>query len=156
MTEHSSSSEQKVKTANHVYILDEENSWVPAQVLERPSSTSAVVSVPQYANQQQIVCDGGRTARRFVKQNVDLTKYPNNALPLQNVDAEGRLQVVEDMVDLPFLHEVSTSLFGGLENDAVLCLLCLQFFFLFVNLLLAPFLFAFIFILILVFVFGMV
>jgi hypothetical protein len=27
-------------------------------------------------------------------------------LPLQNVNSEGELQVVEDMVDLPFLHEV--------------------------------------------------
>jgi hypothetical protein len=29
-------------------------------------------------------------------------------LPLQNVNNEGELQVVEDMVDLPFLHEVCT------------------------------------------------
>jgi hypothetical protein len=107
--ETTTTNEHELKTANHVYILDPENSWIPAQVVEQKSSTQAIVSIPQYSNQQVIVCDGGRTAKRFVKDTVDLAKYSNQALPLQNVDPEGRLQVVEDMVDLPFLHEVSAN-----------------------------------------------
>lgn len=39
-------------------------------------------------------------------QTVSLSDYPAGALPLQNVDAHGRLRPVADMVDLPFLHEV--------------------------------------------------
>lgn len=55
-----------------------------------------------------------RTAKSFQKMEIDLTKetakYPSQHLPLQNVNNEGELQVVEDMVDLPFLHEVSKEL----------------------------------------------
>lgn len=100
--------EESSKTANHVYIQHPEHSWIPAQVVERPNPSSAVVSIPIYAQQQAIVCDGGRTARKWDKQTIKLIDYPNHALPLQNVDGEGTLQVVEDMVDLPFLHEVSS------------------------------------------------
>ena len=100
--------EESNKTANHVYILHPEHAWIPAQVVERPTPTSAVVSVPLYSQQQAIVCDGGRTARKWDKLTIQLEDYPNHALPLQNVDGQGTLQVVEDMVDLPFLHEVSS------------------------------------------------
>jgi hypothetical protein len=98
--------EELNKTANHVYIHHPEHSWIPAQVVERPSPTSAVVSIPKYAGEQAIVCDGGRTARQWEQATINLETYPNKALPLQNVNPEGSLQVVEDMVDLPFLHEV--------------------------------------------------
>jgi hypothetical protein len=71
------------------------------------------LSVPQYRSEQDIQCDAGRTAKRFDTMSMDLSDhakysalYPNQHLPLQNVNQEGELQVVEDMVDLPFLHEV--------------------------------------------------
>ena len=99
----------ELKTANHVYLLDPVDSWIPCQVVERKSSTEVVVSIPQYRNQQAIKCDGGRSALRKKNKTVDLTKYANQALPLQNVDEDGRLKQVEDMVDLPYLHEVSWS-----------------------------------------------
>eukprot|EP00934_Nitzschia_sp_Nitz4_P004752 Nitzschia sp. Nitz4//scaffold342_size18221//7904//11837//NITZ4_008795-RA/size18221-snap-gene-0.25-mRNA-1//-1//CDS//3329548577//4742//frame0 len=90
------------QTTNHVYIWEEEHSWIPAQVIDRPSLDTAVVNVPIYADEQAIVCDGGRTARHWNKRTV-----PQSALALQNVDRDGMLQVVEDMVDLPFLHEAA-------------------------------------------------
>lgn len=99
--------EHELKTANHVYLLDPVLSWIPAQVVSRNNEQEAVLSIPQYANEQAIVCDGGRSAQRTTKQTVNLANYDKHALPLQNVDSEGRLTVVEDMVDLPFLHEVS-------------------------------------------------
>jgi hypothetical protein len=114
--ESTTASEHELKTANHVYILDKAHSWIPAQVVERTADHKAIVSIPQYHTQQSIVCDGGRTARRLSRQTIDLTSYPNTALPLQNVDGEGRLQPIEDMVDLPFLHEVSSS-----ENCVFTC-----------------------------------
>ena len=97
---------------NYVYILDKEYSWVPAMVTERINETTMNLSIPKYKTEQAIRCDGGRTASRFEKQTIDLNDaktvalYPNKHLPLQNVNHEGELQVVEDMVDLPFLHEV--------------------------------------------------
>jgi hypothetical protein len=98
------------KNANHVYIMDDTCSWIPAQVIERPNDISAVVNVPIYPNEQSIQCDGGKHARTWERRNVDLNLYANQALPLQNVNSEGTLQAVEDMVDLPFLHEVSDSI----------------------------------------------
>jgi hypothetical protein len=108
--------------SNYVYILDPVHSWIPAQITERSTTTTANgqqnnnniihLSVPQYKTEQAIQCDGGRNARGFQKKQVNLSdpknliKFPHQHLPLQNVNSEGELQVVEDMVDLPFLHEV--------------------------------------------------
>jgi hypothetical protein len=111
--------------SNYVYILDGNYSWIPAQVTNRTKHGDSQdgkhqvihVSVPQYKSEQAIQCDGGRTARSFQKMEINLSdpknlaKYPSQHLPLQNVNNEGELQVVEDMVDLPFLHEVSDTLF---------------------------------------------
>ncbi len=102
--------------SNYVYILDPKNSWIPAKVKDRNASASNLVhlSIPQYRNEQAIRCDGGRSASNGYKvETIDLDdaqnkiKYPNRHLPLQNVNSEGELQVVEDMVDLPFLHEAA-------------------------------------------------
>jgi hypothetical protein len=92
-------------TSNHVYIKSDEYAWVPARLLET-NGTKAEVSVPQYKDENALQSDGGRAAVRFEKKTVDLSSYPNGALLLQNVDEEGCLNEMEDMVDLPFLHEV--------------------------------------------------
>jgi hypothetical protein len=116
--------------SNYVYILDSNYSWIPAQVTNRTkhgenqdASTHhhhiIHVSIPQYKSEQAIQCDGGRTARSFKRMEINMTdpknlaKYPSQHLPLQNVNNEGELQVVEDMVDLPFLHEVSEIVLVG-------------------------------------------
>jgi len=118
---HPNPSHELNKNANHVYIQDDTYSWVPALVLERPTNEAKiVVNVPQYINEQSIQCDGGKMARKWERQSCDLTKYPNNALPLQNVNAEGTLQVVEDMVDLAFLHEVSFDFMCGVHKEGIL------------------------------------
>ncbi|KAG7365309.1 myosin G [Nitzschia inconspicua] len=105
--------------SNYVYILDPKHSWIPAQITNRTKSGDndaqqiIHVSVPQYKSEQAIQCDGGRTAKSFEKMEINLTDpktmamYPSQHLPLQNVNNEGELQVVEDMVDLPFLHEAA-------------------------------------------------
>lgn len=102
--------------SNYVYIIDPKHSWIPAKVKDRNSSSRNLVhlSVPQYKNEQAIRCDGGRSASQGYKvETIDLDdpanqiKYPNRHLPLQNVNSEGELQVVDDMVDLPFLHEAA-------------------------------------------------
>ena len=63
-----------------------------------------MVQVPSFARQEDIQSDGRATGH--VEQTILLKDYPGQTLPLQNVDEQGVLQQVEDMVDLPFLHEV--------------------------------------------------
>jgi hypothetical protein len=97
-----------VATSNYVYVQSKDFAWVPARVVE-VRENEAVVQVHRYPNEQAIVSDCGRSALRGSEPTiVKLADYPNNALPLQNISEEGILQEVEDMVDLPFLHEVST------------------------------------------------
>ena len=93
-----------VHTSNHVYIRHDEHGWIPGRLLET-SNLTAVVSVLPYTNQQDI------GSLKLVKKpaqkvTVNLQEYPNQALLLQNVNEDGKLQQVDDMVDLPFLHEV--------------------------------------------------
>lgn len=94
-----------VKTSNHVYVKSTEYAWVPARLLESDGD-KATVSIPQYKGEQAIQSDGGRGSKTSSKVVVELKDYPTRALYLQNVDEEGNLREVEDMVDLPFLHEV--------------------------------------------------
>lgn len=97
-----------VSTSNHVYIQDEDSAWIPARVLNSDSDQQTCrVSVPVYKNEQAIQSDGGKTCLKFEEKQINLTGYDHGALPLQNVDTHGNLQVVEDMVDLPFLHEAA-------------------------------------------------
>jgi len=95
-----------MNTANHVYVRSDDFSWVPARVVETNEST-CIVSIPQYRDEQAIQSDGGRNARKFEKETINLAE--TGALLLQNVDEDGNLKEVEDMVDLPFLHEVGCS-----------------------------------------------
>lgn len=112
------------RTSNYVYIMSDEYAWLPARVVDyiTPQSSGdgknakdvqvlqANVSIPVYKNEDSI--QSGPTSRgKATIQTVNLADYPSRSLPLQNVDEEGRLQEVEDMVDLPFLHEVSHPLF---------------------------------------------
>lgn len=93
---------------SHVYVRCSNHHWVPARVVETKGS-KAIVSVPQYSDEQSILSDGGRGAVKFNRTEINLSDYPNEVLPLQNVDEMGWLNDEQDMVDLPFLHEVTTS-----------------------------------------------
>ncbi|KAL7577845.1 hypothetical protein ACA910_010592 [Epithemia clementina (nom. ined.)] len=93
---------------HHVYIRSNEYGWIPARVLEmQDNGQKAKVSVPIYRNEAAIQSDGGKKAKSFETRVVDLREYPNQTLLLQNVNEEGHLKQVEDMVDLPFLHEAA-------------------------------------------------
>jgi hypothetical protein len=99
-----------VNTSNHVYVRSLPYAWVPARLLESDGAT-ATVSTLEFSDEQGIgITDGfaGPRRRKATLQTVQLSQYPASALPLQNVDAEGRLRTVADMVDLSFLHEVSS------------------------------------------------
>ena len=76
----------------NVFIQSKPHEWSPARVLEE-HETEAKVQV--FANP-----DDGRVSI----QTVSLNDYPNHRLPLQNVN------IFDDLIDLPFLHEVRTRL----------------------------------------------
>jgi hypothetical protein len=103
---------------SHVYIQNEEHSWVPALHLQT-NGNKATVSVPVFKNEQDILSSGGVSKMQYSKKQVinlvqyskkqviNLTKYDNMILPMQNVDSKGALEDYRDMVAIPFLHEVS-------------------------------------------------
>jgi len=51
--------------------------------------------------------DGGKCAVEFKTAIVNIRDHPGRALPLQNCGSDGTLQEVDDMVDLPHLHDGS-------------------------------------------------
>ena len=104
-------------TSNNVYIRSEEYAWIPARLIEQDKDT-AKVAVPQYNSEEEILSDGGKGAVGFKSMTVKLKDYANRALPLQNVNKSGSLKEVDDMVDLPYLHEVSVNILEGvIESD---------------------------------------
>lgn len=63
-----------------------------------------------------------RKNRYHDNQLVDLKDYPNGVLPMQNVDANGRLDDYKEMVDLPSMSEVRSlrsSVFVVLNSAAL-------------------------------------
>ena len=97
-------------SSNDVYIRSEEYAWIPARLVEQ-DKTTAKVAVPQYESEEYIMSDGGKGAVGFKSAIVKLKDYMGNVLPLQNVGSGGSLKEVDDMVDLPYLHEVSYASF---------------------------------------------
>jgi myosin-5 len=105
-------------TTNRVYIASEEFGWLPAKVIST-SGTCATVQVKDYEQDLQIpACEVSNIAATTLKRHekiaikelkVDLSSktYSDGVLPLQNVDQDGKLVQVEDMVDLGFLHEAA-------------------------------------------------
>ena len=97
-------------TSSGVYVLDKEFAWVPARLIEQ-SGDKATVSIPTYADEASILTDGGKGAKSWREETVSLKHYPGKTLPLQNMK-NGQLNEKEDMVDLPFLHEVRIEIFS--------------------------------------------
>ena len=99
----------KTKKSHHtyVYVTSKDHAWIPATLIDADQAAGqAHVEIPQYADEQSIVCDGGASAKTTKQEWVTLKNYPNHHLPLQNVTAKGDLIEYPDMVDIPFLHEV--------------------------------------------------
>ena len=93
------------KKSAHVYILDQQYAWRPA-ILDDTKGDKAFVTVPEYPDEQSMMSDGGRGAKKGEQRTIDLKQYPHKVLPLQNVDSGGNLTMFADMVKLPYLHEV--------------------------------------------------
>jgi hypothetical protein len=91
--------------SSFVFLKDPENAWIPAKMIKNHGKT-ADVEIPLYGDEQSTVCDGGKSAKKWVEAEVDLSDYNKGVLPMQNVDESGNMTCFEDMVNLPFLHEV--------------------------------------------------
>jgi len=92
------------KKAAFVFLKDPENAWIPAKLL-KSSGNVADVQIPQYKDEQSTICDGGKSAKKWIEAEVDLSDYNRGVLPMQNVDENGNMRAFPDMVNLPFLHE---------------------------------------------------
>jgi hypothetical protein len=90
--------------SSSVYVMDKEFAWMPARLIST-SGDKAVVSIPTYPEEAKILSDDGKGAVSWREETISLKNYPGKTLPLQNVK-DGVLIEKEDMVDLPFLHEV--------------------------------------------------
>lgn len=106
-----------------VYIRSSEHSWIPAlQLKAHPCGTKATVAIPKFRDEEGMLhcAKASQTYGYQENQIISLKDYPNNVLPMQNIDCNGRLQDYMDMVDLPFMHEVS---FCCLESPKFLSML---------------------------------
>jgi hypothetical protein len=93
----------------HVYVKDPDSAWVPA-VLDKTEGDKAYVTLPSYPSEQSMTSDNGRAAKgKPAEAVVNLKEYHHKVLPLANVDANGNLLEFADMVQLPYLHEVSAT-----------------------------------------------
>ena len=90
---------------SYVFIRDPEYAWIPCTRIGGDAK-KARVRVPQYSDEQSIICDGGASAKGEEEEEVLLKDYNKGVLPMQNVDGGGNLKCYPDMVELPFLHEV--------------------------------------------------
>lgn len=102
------------KQTSYVYILDQQFAWRPA-ILDDTKGDKAICTVPEYKDEQSMMSDGGRAAKKGEQITIDLKQYPHKVLPLQNVDHNGNLTEFADMVKLPYLHEVSFFLLVSLR-----------------------------------------
>jgi len=96
----------KKEGKSFVFLKDPEYAWIPAKLI-RSSGNVADVEIPEYADEESTICDGGRTAKKMIDAEVDLSDYNQGVLPMQNVNENGTMKVFPDMVELPFLHEAA-------------------------------------------------
>lgn len=120
-----------------VYIESKEHGWVPGtQLLINREQNLARVEIPPFSSEEEMgrgsaakltkLRRGGPKSAAGTKPRenivtVDLGDYPNKVLPLQNVTSNGRLEEYKDMVELPFLHEVSMYIFSTFIFELLYC-----------------------------------
>ena len=98
---------QGEEKATPVYIRSAEHVWVPALQLKVAKGKANVI-VPKVSKQEDLLqCEAPSRKNRYEdNQLIDLNEYQYGALPMQNVDANGRLEDFKEMVDLPSMSEV--------------------------------------------------
>lgn len=92
-----------------VYLRSSEHCWIPALQL-KTTNGKARIALPKFKTEQELM-SCSRQGKKFYhdSQLIDLADYTNGVLPMQNVDANGSIEDYKDMVELPFMHEVSST-----------------------------------------------
>jgi len=102
------SNKEEDEKLSYVYLRSNENSWVPAKQL-KVDGDKAKVARAIFKNEQEMLSCAREGKQKYAENEmIDLNEYPNKVLPMQNVDANGNLEDYKDMVELPFMHEVSS------------------------------------------------
>jgi hypothetical protein len=97
---------EKGATKNsNVFIQDVDYAWIPAKLIEQKGD-KAVVEIPDFKDEQAIR-PGAGAPKKTREKTVNLKDYQHKVLPLQNLDGNGNMSSYADMVQLPYLHEVS-------------------------------------------------
>lgn len=105
----------------YVYITSEDHAWVPARVIHSDGNKATVV-VQKYKNEPEMLVNTEKISGLSIREKtVDLREYPNGVLPMQNTDDRGKLGYYEDMVNLPYLHEVRRDKDSFSERRYPLC-----------------------------------
>ena len=115
MTEEQQEDEPKLSrcgaVGDDVYIRSEEYGWVwvPAPVMSPSDQDDDMVqvSVQQYESEDYTRSDAGRSAVGFKSVQVKLEDYSSNTLPQANTGPDHALRVVDDLKDLPYIHEAA-------------------------------------------------
>ena len=93
-----------------VYVRDPHYAWIPATI-ESPEDdkmrVKVAVRLPKDWESHTVVATGRGANNMKMDRLVKLSEYPNNELPLQNLDKEGTVAGKNDMADLANLHEAS-------------------------------------------------
>ena len=96
-------------THHHVYVRHDDHGWIPVRMRSMDAEKhQAIVSVDRYETEQEMIRCLNDDDSDAIEFPVDLRDYQEGVLPLQNTDESGKLIDYQDMVDMPYLHEVST------------------------------------------------
>ena len=93
---------------SHVYIRSDEHVWIPALQLKTYGG-KATITTPKFRKEQEML-NCAKASKHFKyhdNQQIPLSDYENDVLPMQNVDVNGNLEEYKDMVDLAFLSEAA-------------------------------------------------
>jgi myosin-5 len=96
-----------------VYVRDKDHGWLPGKIVNEGDESAAASSLsrdhlPSTNNVQVEVTIPDQFNKKELRIiDVSSSDYPNQTLPLQNINQNGHLIVVPDMCDLPSLHEAA-------------------------------------------------
>ena len=89
------------KLSTAVFIKDGDTQWVPAEIISfQELADRNMVEVVLSPDPEDVT-----SSNAWAITSVDLSTYPNQTLPLQEVDEYGRRVVHADLTDMQYLHE---------------------------------------------------
>eukprot|EP00986_Skeletonema_menzelii_P013876 scaffold8570_cov51-Skeletonema_menzelii.AAC.1 len=75
-----------------VYVRDSHYSWIPATIESEPDDKKKVkvqVKFPNDWEEYTTIVKGGEAGKVKLERTINLSDYPNEELPLQNLEADG-------------------------------------------------------------------